>query len=539
MSNQFSGLQIAELLQIAVLRPRSKPNQFFQVDFLPEWWHPSIGRQVNGELEIVSEFLLDFIEATAVWLDDHSGIERSTPFAVDSHSGQTEQLQAIAAQQSGNRVLLVRNLSIMDDWVVSALGQARVNMLQQARNRSTHRRTVATLAADRDEAQRMDKLKSEFLANMSHEIRTPLTTILGMASIAQNTPGHASKYIDGIASAANRLLKLSNDILDLSRIHVDRIELEMEAFDLRAMLEEFELEWQLQVKSRSLSFRLEVAEDVPATVVGDKFRLRQVLTNLVGNAVKFTESGGVSVLVTMVPDRLDRIRFEVTDSGVGIEENQIPMIFDTFAQVDISSQRRRQGAGLGLPIASRLIELMGGQIEVESIPSMGSTFRFEASLMPVQPNVLPPMARIESVPETNPTVQLNDNTGVRVLVVEDHALNRSIIVETLREFGFQTFEAENGKEAVREWRQNKFDVVLMDCQMPVLSGLEAIKIIRDEERSDEHVPIIALTAHAMRDHSQQLLDRGADRYVSKPFDRDKLVELVAELAGVGAEIRRN
>jgi len=533
LSNQFSDMQIADLLQLAVLRPPSKQGLLFHVEFLPGWWNESIGRQLDGGIEIASEFLRDFVSTTGVWQGELDSTERSAPFAMESKSGQLQQLQALAAQQSGNRVLLIQNLSVTDDWIVSTLRRARSNMLQQAKDSSSHRRTVATITADRDEAQRMDKLKSEFLANMSHEIRTPLTTILGMASIAQNTPGHASKYMDGIASAANRLLKLSNDILDLSKIQVNRMELELEAFELRAMLEEFEQEWQLRVKPRSLSFQLEVADSVPETVVGDPFRLRQVLTNLVGNAVKFTETGGVSVMVAMVPGRLDRIRFEVNDSGVGIEEHQIATIFDTFTQVDISSERRRQGAGLGLPIASRLIELMGGQIEVESIPSMGSTFRFEADLLPVASDATKSTVQPETgTRDSDPALLSSRNSGVRVLVAEDHDLNRSIIVETLQEFGFQTFEAENGQVAVQEWRQRKVDVVLMDCQMPVLSGLEAIKMIRDEEQPNEHVPIIALTAHAMQDHRQRLLDRGADRYVSKPFDREQLVELIAELAGV-------
>ena len=360
---------------------------------------------------------------------------------------------------------------------------------------------------------------------MSHEIRTPLTTILGMASLAQNASSieTVQGHLSGIISAANHLRLLSNDILDLSRIEADRMELDESPFSLTQLLEECNAGWQLRAKENGLRFDLEIDAAVTEAVIGDAFRLRQVLTNLVGNAFKFTEHGSVSLHVHRAPTP-GYLRFSVTDTGIGIAAADVPHIFDAFTQADGSSRHKHEGAGLGLAIAANLVSLMRGKIEVESVPGVGSTFRFEASL---------PTARVDSVlvDEVN---ELGDSgtesSAIRVLVAEDHELNRSIIVETLETRGMEIVEAADGEQALSEWRRASFDVVLMDCQMPIMSGLDVMKIIRREEPEGTRVPIVALTAHAMREETQRLLDHGADLHMTKPFDISELATLVTNLA---------
>lgn len=524
VSEQNNDLDIGLALKLAVLRPGPK-NQLVPT-LIPDWWTDEIGVERNGTMEITSLFLRDFLTTTGIWETDpqHDFIQTTPLFEITAGDEGSLQLQALAVSQNGSRALLVRNLNTIDSWLSSVLQTARTNMLRQASARSEHRRQVATISADRDEAQRMEQIKGQFLANMSHELRTPLTTILGMTSMAQRKPEELSPahrgYLDAISVAANQLLRLGNDILDLSRIQADRLDLNKAPFSMQTSMAEFQNVWELHATNAGLQFELVKGPEVPNVVLGDEFRLRQILTNLVANAVKFTEQGSVKLTIN-VPQP-DWLQFMVEDTGIGMKPEQLARIFDTFTQVDDSSRRLHQGAGLGLAIAANLASLMGGKIEVTSEVGLGSRFWFVAHL-----------PRITAVEETKtptkPDPPRPEGT-ISILVAEDHDLNRSIIVETLESEGFETFEARNGEEALAAWRSRGFDVVLMDCQMPVMSGLDAIEVIRSEE-SESRTPIVALTAHAMRNDRQRLLNHGADRYLAKPFESDELVDLVSELAG--------
>lgn len=537
MTNRQENLDVANVLQVAALRPIHDGNhiQLVPTTRLPDWWSNDVGTVSDSQVQLTSPVLQEFLDAArSLWqgeLVDESASGQSSDeqmitsmlFEVDSAEGDPIQLQALAGRKDGDEYFIVRNLCAIDDMVTSVLRAARVNLIQQSKERTHHRQEVATISADRDEAKRMEAAKSSFLANMSHEIRTPLTTILGMVSMAQKSTQDQEQQqgcLDAVANAANRLLRLSNDILDLSRIQAEKLELDVVAFSLHDLMQEFEHIWRLHGAQKNLTFETQLDPTTPNHVEGDPFRLQQVLTNLVGNAVKFTETGGVKLMIAPLEGDNRRIRFVVQDTGVGISQQQIERIFDTFTQVDESPTRRHQGAGLGLAIASSLVRLMGSEIEVESESGKGSCFSFHALL---------PEVTSDDVGEAPSNTAAKSSESIRVLVAEDHALNRSIIVEALQSEGIETVEAENGKAAIDAWRQDSFDVVLMDCQMPIMSGLEAISQIREEEGGNR-TPIIALTAHAMKEEKQRLFNSGADRYMPKPFDREELIELVYEMA---------
>lgn len=519
------NIDIARALQLAIMRPLGHVR--FKAQLIPDWWPNAFGAVETDVVEIELPFLRDFIEhdAQSVWIGREDHLLASPLFEVSTREESLLHLQALAVRQDQQNALVIRNMDTIDDWLAPMLRKARSNLLSHSQDRTEHRKEVSSIQADRDEAVRMEKVKSEFLANMSHEIRTPLTTILGMAAMAQKATQTECRqeYIDGIVGAANRLLRLGNDILDLSRIQAERLELDVMQFSVKEVMEEFETEWKLHTNQCGLTFDQDVAADTPDSVIGDSFRLRQVLTNLVGNALKFTEVGGINLTIKPSISKASHLRFEVRDTGLGISRDQQSRIFETFTQVDQSSHRQRHGAGLGLTIATNLVRLMGGKIQVESEPGKGSCFYFDAYLPASDPILQQNTADLASgVPNEQNLAMLS------VLVAEDHALNRSIIVETLQSEGIQTIEAENGRMAVEAWRDRDIDVVLMDCQMPILSGLDAIRIIRDEE-GERRTPIIALTAHAMHEDRQRLLDHGADQYLAKPFDREELIRLVVKL----------
>lgn len=530
-------IDVSRIIRAAVLVPididcESTAMRFRASGIVANSWWNELIRLDNEQVQVISPPLLGFLEdAKQVWsASDDNVFPVSILVELQNDDGSSGRLQALAGKQDGNCFLLIRDLDMLDGLFTKSITAIRSKMLDQSKERSQHQRQVETISADRDEARRLEQAKSEFLANMSHEVRTPLTTILGMASMAQSTigqPDRQEEFLNGVVNAAQRLLRLSNDILDLSRLQAEKLELDRVPFSLHQLMLEFEGIWKLHASRKSLAFNLELGEDVPDHVVGDSFRLQQVLTNLVSNALKFTEEGGITLRVA-AGTQSGAVSCSVIDTGVGITEKQQLRIFETFTQVDESATRRHQGAGLGLAIASKLVRIMGSTIQVESQRGLGSRFFFDV-VLPVAHNV--------PAPNTTQSARHQSTPQIRVLVAEDHEINRSIIVEILEAEGFTVLEAADGAEALNIYREEEVDVVLMDCQMPVMSGLEAIAEIRtDEEGRDEHVPIIALTAHAMREEQQRLLDSGADRYMSKPFERESLISLVRELASLSDTI---
>ncbi|NJC88436.1 MAG: PAS domain S-box protein [Desulfuromonas sp.] len=377
----------------------------------------------------------------------------------------------------------------------------------------------------RDMAESMSRAKDEFLANMSHELRTPITAVLGFTELLQGTElsEQQQKYLGTIASSTETLLALVNDLLDLARIEAGKVYLEREEFSLRTLIGEIANSQKPAAKAKGLAFNTRISTEVPDRLMGDPLRLKQVLLNLTVNAIKFSERGEVclSVSVADFHPSTPLLSFDVADTGIGIRTEDIAEIFQPFSQLDPSSTRKFGGAGLGLAICTKLLAIMGGEISVTSCEGVGSTFHVR---LPFE------MAAIETEGGgAHPAGQATTAEGapLQVLLVEDHEISQYFFAEVLKRCGHHVELAANGAEALGKLQCRSYDLVLMDVQMPVMDGLEAIGKIREMEKAGGgHLPVIALTAHAMEKDRIEVLGKGFDGYVSKPMKINELLDEV-------------
>jgi PAS domain S-box-containing protein len=384
-------------------------------------------------------------------------------------------------------------------------------------------KTETALKEAQRQAIKSANVKEQFLANMSHEIRTPINSVIGFTNLLQKTKmtDEQNQFVSLIQSASENLLAIINDILDISKIEAGMLRIEKNPFSLRGLCSSIETMFYHKAREKNLSFSIYIQDNIPDTLTGDAVRLTQILVNLISNAIKFTQKGGISINITSLAQNNDevRLRFSVKDSGIGIPPDKLDTIFERFEQGETDTTRKYGGTGLGLSIVRNLVQLQGGNIDVESGPGKGTEFIFEIgySLMPVGE------AMATSVTERT-EITAGAFPEARILVVEDNAMNQLLIKFTFQSWKVNYELADNGAKAIEWLQRDKFHLVLLDIQMPLMDGYATAQAIRKELKSD--IPIIAMTAHALAGEREKCLSYGMNDYISKPIHEKELYGLL-------------
>ena len=396
------------------------------------------------------------------------------------------------------------------------------------------KRTTEELKKAKQAAEAAAEAKAIFLANMSHELRTPMNGIIGMVDILKRTEltEVQREYLNIIESSGENLLTIINDILDLSKIEAGHMELENIPFSLKEELNSVMNIMQVIADKKKLPIILKMGDDVPNYVSGDPVRLKQIIINLVNNAIKFTEKGNVTITVEKQREEDGKVQllFKVTDTGIGISPEGQKKLFQSFSQVDKSTTRKYGGTGLGLTISKNLTHLMGGEIGVESVEGVGSTFWFYVVLgRSDEESYKKQREAEEGSPEDKTKIQLK----LKILLAEDNKINQKVALLNLNNLGHKVDIANNGKEAVEKFKEGDYDLIFMDVHMPEMDGMQATKKIREIEKNSgriKKIPIIAMTANTSEDERKKYLAAGMDDYVGKPFKQKELIEIFKKFA---------
>ncbi|MBI6872857.1 response regulator [Clostridium aciditolerans] len=387
---------------------------------------------------------------------------------------------------------------------------------------------VWELKKEKEDAETGSKIKNEFLANISHEIRTSVNGIIGMTDLTlmTNLNSEQKENLNLVKSSALSLLDMTNSILDFSKIQSGNIKLDSVEFNFKELIDEIVRLTAIKALESKLEFKAKIDESIPDTLIGDPIRIKQILDNLIANSIKFTKYGTISLIIEKIEsaDKKVNLKFLVRDTGIGIDRKDIPKLFTGFSQIDNKEYTRKNfGPGLGLSICKGLVEMMDGKIEVKSRKDVGSVFSFNIYLEKGK------KYSSTNISDKKAKVQTNNLVGRRlnILIVEDDKASQMVIYNLFKKNGHTSDIANNGEEALKLIENKKYDLILMDIQMPILDGIQTTKIIRkSEENNDSRTPIIALTAYALKEDKEKFLNAGMDNYISKPFNIDELLKMV-------------
>lgn len=525
-------------------------------------WHNLTLHRTNQRLQAEQTFLQTIIDAIPDFIffkDKNSlylGCNRA--FAEQMHTRSRETLVGLSdfelqqsselatyfnrtdreAMESGNTVKFEvslpfqdqkqRQLEVIKTPFHNKTGQI-MGVIGVARDITERHRYQQELEEARQHAESANRAKTQFLANMSHEIRTPLNGVLGVAQLLamSDLTQEQHEYLALLQSSGESLLAILNDILDLTKIEADMLQLAPEPFSLTELLESVAKLHRHLCRQKGLALILESSPDLPAAVIGDPLRIKQILFNLLGNAVKFTHQGSVSLRCQVMDSSADQItlQFQVCDTGIGISQEDQERIFRPFEQADSSNTRKYGGTGLGLAICQRLTRLMGGSLSLESTPGQGSCFMLSVAFTPAL------LDQTDSSRQTDDQSDAGTRTPLTILVAEDNDINRFFVAKLVRQMGHQALEAENGRQALELLSHQPCDLVVLDIQMPVLDGTQTLQEIRKQDALlKRHTPVIALTAHAMSDDQERFLQQGFDDYLSKPLRIHSLAAIISKLS---------